>query len=185
MPTPILIYWNPLRRTRFLRSRDRPLQDFFSFIEAPQRGGGSSPGRTRPPSPGLTPIPLGRQRRGQTRGTDIDSEGRRGGEPDPDDVNGDRTGKDILPAYEVKGGPPNYSRFLAVDLGTGTNARLQVTETVPVEMSPQSQPPEAGSEVSNLPVQASPLPDIQLPTPPPPSYSPEMPTNHSDGPPPG
>ena len=33
---------------------------------------------------------------------------------DTNDVNGGVTEKDVLPAYEFKGGPPNYSQPLAV-----------------------------------------------------------------------
>ena len=127
----------------------------------------------------MAPISLDRRGRGQTRATDTDSEGRRGGRPDSDDPNGDVTEGDLLPAYEVKGGPPNYKQFLAVDLGTGTNARLQISETLPVGTSLQPQSPGASPETTNPSVQTNPPPDIQLPRPPPPSYCPEMSTTHS------
>jgi len=140
-------------RVRFLQARGRPLHDFFTFIEA---------------SPNGTGLPLNQQRTGPTRAEDIDSEGRRVGGPDPDDANGSITEKDILPAYEVKGGPPNYKQLLGVDLGAEANARSQFTETAPVEMLPQSRPVETGSG----PTHPSPIPDIQPPRPPPPSYIP-------------
>jgi len=119
----------------------------------------------------LTPIPPDRQRIGRTRAIDTDSEGRRLGGPDPDDTNGDVTEKDILPAYEVKGGPPNYSQLLAVDLGTATNARLQDTEAVAIGTLPRSQLVETSPRTTNPPTQPSPGLDIQLPHPPPLSYS--------------
>ena len=103
---------------------------------------------------------------------DTDSQGRRLGGPDPDDTNGDVIEKDILPAYEVKGGPPNYSQFLAVDLGTATNARLQDAETVAVGTLPRSQRVETSSGTTNPLTQPSPGLYIQLPHPPPLSYSP-------------
>ncbi|KAF9781200.1 hypothetical protein BJ322DRAFT_1079601 [Thelephora terrestris] len=154
-------------RSFFLRVRNRPLRDFFAFIEAPQQRGSSA----RPSPGGLTPIPLGQRRRVLTRAADVDSGGRRGGRPDPDDA-GSLTEKDVLPAYEIKGGPPNYSQFLAVNLGTSTNARLQITETVPVGAS-QSQSLETSSNPS---VQTG--LDVPLPPLPPPSYSPAPVTNH-------
>jgi hypothetical protein len=135
-----LIHWGPICRIQFLRTRNRPLRDFFTFIEAPRQRGDSPPWTTQPNprvrDSGITPIPLTQQSRGRTRATDIDSEGRRVGGPDPDDAHGDGTEKDVLPAYDVKGGPPKYGQFLAVDLGTGTNARLQITETAPVGALP-------------------------------------------------
>jgi len=152
-------------RARFLRARGRPLHDFFTFIEAP-------------PSSGL---PLNQQRIGTTRAADIDSEGRRVGGPDPDDANGNVTEKDVLPAYEVKGGPPNYNQFLGVDSGTGANARSQITETVPVETRPQSQPVETGSGSTNLPTHPSPVSGLQPPRPPPPSYIPATATADASG----
>ena len=63
-----------------------------------------------------------------------------GDQRSPDDVRGDGTKEDVFPAYDVEGGPPKYGLFLAVDLGTGTNARLQITETVPVGALPQRSP---------------------------------------------
>jgi len=164
-------------RVRFLRARNRPLRDFFTFIEAPQQRESSAPWSMRPNlrsrGSGLTPIPLGRQRVGRTRATDIDSGGRRLGGPDLDDTNGDVTEKDVLPAYEVKGSPPNYSQFLAIDLGTATNTRLQVTETAAVGTTfPRSQPVETGSGTTNSSTQPSPGLDFQLPHPPPFSYNP-------------
>ena len=160
-------YWC---RVRFLRARGRPLQDFFSFIEAPPAGGWSpSTQRWRQTR---SEIPLDQQRAGTIRATDIDSEGRRVGGPDPDDINGDVTEKDALPAYEVKGGPPNYNHFLDIDLGTGTNPRLQTTETMPVGTVPQPQLVEPGSETTNPPTHPSPASVIQPPRPPPPSYNP-------------
>jgi hypothetical protein len=158
---------NRLHRSFFLRVRNRPLRDFFAFIEAPQQRGSSA----RPSPGGLTPIPLGQRRRVLTRAADVDSGGRRGGRPDPDDASS-LTEKDVLPAYEIKGGPPNYSQFLAVNLGTSTNARLQITETVPVGAS-QSQSLETSSNPS---VQTG--LDVPLPPLPPPSYSPAPATNH-------
>lgn len=115
------------------------------------------------------PVPLNRQRDGRTRATDIDPEGRRAGGPDLDGANGDGTEKDILPAYEIKGGPPNY---LAVDLGGGTNPRLQITETVAAGTLPPSQPVETSSGATDPSTQPSPAPGGQLPRPPPPSYIP-------------
>jgi len=158
-----------VRRARFLRARDRPLQDFFSFIEAPstqqQTGSGS--------------IPLNQQRTGRTRARDIDSEGRRVGGPDPDDTNGDVTEKDVLPAYEVKGGPPIYNQSSDVDLGTRTDARLQTTaEPVPAGTFPQSQPVETGSGSTNPSTHPSPVLDVQPPRPPPPSYIPVTAATH-------
>lgn len=184
---PILIHRNRVCRMRFLQARNRPLRDFFTFIEAPQQRGASTPWSIRPNpqtrDSGLTPIPPNRQGRVRTRATDIDSEGRRAGGPDPDDANGDVTEKDVLPAYEVKVGPPNYSQFLAVDLGTGTNARLQITETVPVGTFPQSRLVETSSGATNLPIQPSPALDVQLPHPPSPSYSPVTATTRPTTPP--
>jgi len=173
---PILICWGRACRIRFLRARNRPLRDFFTFIEAPQQRGSPSPWSMRPNlrsrGSGLTPIPLGRQRVGRTRATDIDSEGRRLGGPDLDDTNGDVTEKDVLPAYEVKGSPPDYSQFVAIDLGTATNTRLQVTEAVAVDTFPRSQPVETSSGTTNLSTQPRPGLDVQLPHPPPFSYNP-------------
>jgi len=161
---------------RFLRARNRPLRDFFVFIEAPQQRGDSSRWPIRPNprtrDSGLTPAPLNRQRRERARAEDIDREGRRVGGPDPDDANGDVTEKDVLPAYDVKGGPPNYNQFLAVGLGSGTNARLQITETMPVGTSPRPHPVGAHSETTNPSPQLNPALIAQLPRPPPPSYSP-------------
>lgn len=171
--TPILTLRNRLCRTLFLRARGRPLRDFFAFIEAPQQRGGLPQGSIQPNYCGLTHIPPNRETRGQTSAADTDPEGRREGVPDPDDTNGDHTGRDVLPAYEVKGGPPNYNQFLAVDLGTGTNARLQVTGTV----SPQSQ--SLGVR-SGTPPQISPTLDARLPRPPPPSYCPGLAASHPD-----
>ena len=158
-------------RARFLRARNRPLRDFFAFIEAPQPRGGSS-SWSIPRNGGLAPITFNHQREGRTRAIDIDSEGRRVGGPDPDDPDGDVMEKDILPAYEVKGGPPNYGQPVAVDLGTGTNARLQVTETVLVGTFPQSQLAETSSGTTNPSTQPSPPSNVQLPHLPPPSYAP-------------
>ena len=169
-----------IHRALFLRARNRPLRDFFTFIEAPRQARGSSQGPMRPSPDVSTSMPSNRQGRERARATDIDSGGRRGGGPDPDDTNGDFTEKDILPAYEVKGGPPNYNRFLAVDLGTSTNARLQITETVPVGRSPQSQLLEASSGTTNPSVQTSSTLDVRLPHPPPPSYSPATTANQLD-----
>jgi len=166
-------------RVLFLRGSNRPLREFFACIEAPQRGG-SSQGSMRPGPVDLALTPLNRQGRERTQATDIDPEGRRGGGPDPDDTSGDLTGKEILPAYEVKGGPPNYSQLLAVDLGTSTNARLEITETMPVGRSPRSQSLEAYSGTSNFPAQTNPTLVVQLPHPPPPSYIPGSVVSHSD-----
>ena len=95
------------------------------------------------------------------------------GGPDLDDANGDVTEKEALPAYDVKGGPPNYGQISAVDLGTSTNPGTQVTGTMPVGMALlQSQPVEIGSGTTNLSTQQNPGLDVQLPHPPPPSYSP-------------
>lgn len=135
------------------------------------------------PRPGpldLALMPSDRQTRERTQATDIDSEGRRGGGPDPDDPNGDLTEKDVLPAYEVKGGPPNYSQFLAVDLGTSTNARLQITETVPVGRSQSLELLEPRSGTSDQSVQTSPVLDVRLPHLPPPSYGPGTATSNPD-----
>lgn len=162
-----------MRRIQFLRARNRPVGDFFTFIEAPQQQGGSlTRPNTRSRDSGLRPIPFDQQRRGGARATDVDSQGRRLGGSDPDDVNGDVTEKDVLPAYEVKGGPPNYSQFLAVNLRTDANTSLQVTSTAPVGTSPQSRPVEASSRTTNSSTQPSLGFDVQLPPPPPPSYSP-------------
>ena len=183
----ILIRWGRVRRVRFLRARNKPLRDFFAFIEAPQPRAGSPPWpmrlnpRTR--DSGLTSIPFHYQRRGRTRATDVDSEGRRAGGPDPDDTNGDVTEKDVLPAYEVKGGPPNYGQPLAVDSRTGTNARLQVTETVPIGTFPQSQLAETSSGTTNPSTRPSPPSGVQLPHLPPPSYTPGTATTRSTTPP--
>jgi len=155
-------------RVRFLRSRGRPLHDFFAFIEARPTEGG---------------LPLNQQRMATTRAADIDSEGRRVGGPDPDDVNGNVTEKDVLPAYEVKGGPPNYNQVLDVDLGTGTNASSQITETLPAETIHQLQPVETGSGSTVPPTHPSPVSDVQLPRPPPPSHIPVTPTTHHTTPP--
>ena len=62
---------------------------------------------------GLSSTPPDRQGRGLTCGIDTDPEGRQGGGPNPDDFNGDQK-KDVLPAYEYKGGPPNYNKFLCI-----------------------------------------------------------------------
>ena len=157
-------------RVRFLQARGRPLHDFFTFIEAAPTGGPSQTGGG---------LPLNQQRIGTTHAADIDSEGRRVGGPDPDDANGNVTEKDVLPAYEVKGGPPNYNHFLGVDLGTGANARSQVTETAPAETFPQSRPVETSSG-STPP---SPVSDVQPPLPPPPAYIPVPATaNHTTPP---
>jgi len=158
-----------VRRIQFLRARNRPLRDFFTFIEAPHQREGLSAWSTRP-----TPIPLGRQRVARTYATDVDSEGRRLGGPDPDDVNGDVTEKDVLPAYEVKGGPPNYSQFLAVNPGTDTNTGLQITGTASVETS---------SQTANSSTQPSPGLHLQLPAPPLPSYNPVSATTRPTMPP--
>lgn len=115
---------------------------------------------------------------GRTRATDVDSEGRRAGGPDPDDANSDITEKDAPPAYEFKGGPPDYGQFLAVDLGTGTNARLQITETVPVGTYPQSQLVGTSSGATNPSTQLNPALGVQLPHPPPPSYTPTKAATH-------
>ncbi|KAL5498284.1 hypothetical protein ACEPAH_2424 [Sanghuangporus vaninii] len=50
-----------------------------------------------------------RRSRGAARGADIDAYGRRGGQPDADDRDGDD--KEELPAYEsvAVGGPPRYA----------------------------------------------------------------------------
>ena len=159
-----------MHRSLFLRVRGRPLREFFAFIEAPQQRGSSSQSSTRP-------NPSGGRRRVLTRAADVDSEGRREGGRDADDAEGNLTEKDLLPAYEVKGGPPNYSQFLAVDLGTSTNARLQITEAMPVGTS-QSQLVETSSGTSDLPAQTRPVLGIPLPHLPPPSYSPATVTNH-------
>lgn len=108
---------------------------------------------------------------GRTRATNIDPEGRRRGGPDPDDyASGNLTEKDTLPAYEVKGGPPNYSRFLAVGLGTSPNTRSQITETAPVGTSPSQfvgvSPGTAHQTTPGL--------NVQVLHPPPPSYNPAM-----------
>lgn len=101
------------------------------------------------------------------------------GGPDLDDTNGDVTEKDVLPAYEVKGSPPNYSQLMAVDLGTATNTRLQVTETVVVGTTfPRSQPVETSSGTTNSSTQPSHGSDVQLPHPPPFSYNPISATIH-------
>lgn len=171
----MLIHWGCVCRAQFLRANNRPLRDFFSFIEAPQRRGLSPPSirpNFQPRESGLTPIPLQQQRRGRTHATDVDSEGRRLGGPDPDDFNGDVTEKDVLPAYEIKGGPPNYNQFLAVDPGADTNGRSQITETALIETFPRPQLVEAGSRTIYSPNQPTPGLNIQLPRPPPPSYSP-------------
>ena len=169
-------------RMRFLRVRNRPLRDFFTFIEAPQqRGDVPSPWSTRPnpqTREGLTPVPFNQRRRGITRATDIDSEGRRQGGPDPDDPNADVTEKDVLPAYEVKGGPPNYGQFPAVDSGTDPNSRLQTTETVSVGTFSRSQLAESSSGITNPSTQLSPASDVHLSLPLPPSYSPATATIH-------
>ena len=148
-----LIHRRRVCRMRFLRVRNRPLRDFFTFIEAPQqRGDVPSPWSTRPnpqTREGLTPVPFNQRRRGITRATDIDSEGRRQGGPDPDDANADITEKDVLPAYEVKGGPPNYGQF----------SRSQLAET--------------SSGVTNPSTQLNPASGVHLSLPLPPSYSPE------------
>ena len=162
-------------RIRFLRGRNRPVRDFFTFIEAPQQRGSLSPWSMRPNlrsrGSGLTPIPPVRQRIGRARATDTDFEGRRLGGPDPDDTNSDATEKDVLPAYEVKGSPPNYSQFSAVDLGMATNPRLQATETVTVGTFPRSQLVETSSGTTNPSTQPRSGLDVQLPHPPPLSYS--------------
>jgi len=182
-----LTHWVRVRRARFLRAHNRPLRDFFVFIEAPQQSGGSSPWSIRPNSrardSGLTPMSLNLQRIGRTRATDIDSEGRRAGGPDPDDVNSDIMEKDVLPAYEVEGGPPDYGQFLAVDLGTGTNTRLQMTETVPVGPYPQSHLVGTSSGTMDPPTQLDPALDVQLPHPPLPSYTPAKAITHPITPP--
>lgn len=166
-------------RTIYLRARNRPLGDFFTFLEAPQQGGGPSQGPTQPIPDNITLIPPASQRRERTHATDIDSEGRRGGGPDPDNAIGDLTEKDVLPAYEVKGGPPNYGQFVAVDLGTSTNASLQATETVPAQRSPQSsQLLEASPGTSYPSIQTSSVLGVWLPPPPPPSYNPGTPPGH-------
>jgi len=153
-------------RIRFLRARNRPLQDFFTFIEAPRQID-SSPwsirSNPRAQDRRLSRTPTGGQRRGRTRAADTDRDGRRGGGPDPDDANGDATEKDALPPYEVKGGPPNYGQFLAVDTRISANARPRIAETL--------------SETTNPLTQPCPAPDTQpeLPHPPPPSYNPVTP----------
>jgi len=145
-----------ISRVLFLRAGHRPLRDFFTVIEAPHQRAGPPQALTRPTPNNATTTPPVRQGREPTRGTDVDSEGRRGGGPDPDDANGDLTEKDVLPAYEVKGGPPNYIQ------------------------SPQPQSLGAREGTSNPSVQASPILDIQLPSPPPPSYNPGTVTSHPD-----
>jgi hypothetical protein len=173
---PLLICWGRVCRIRFLRGRNRPVRDFFNFLEAPQQRGSLSSWSTRPNlqsrGSGLTSIPPDRQRIGRTRATDIDSEGRRLGGPDPDYTDGGVAEKDVLPAYEVKGSPPNYSRFWAVDLGTATNARPQASETVATGTFPQSSLVETSSGTTNQSTQQSPGLDVQLPHPPPLSHSP-------------
>jgi hypothetical protein len=111
---------------------------------------------TQPTPNNVTTTPPVRQGREPTRGTDVDSEGRRRGGPDPDDANGDLAEKDVLPAYEVKGGPPNYNQ------------------------SPQPQTLGACEGTSNPSVQTGPILDVQLPSPPPPSYSPGTVISHPD-----
>ena len=180
---PILIYRGRLCRMRFLRARNRPLRDFFTFIEAPQQRGSLPPWSMRPNfrsrDSGLTPISPGRQRIGRTRAADTDHEGRRLGGPDPDDTNGDATEKDALPAYEVKGSPPNYSQFVAVDLGRATNPRLRDTETVVVGTFPRSQAVETSSGTTNPSTRSSPGLDVQLPHPPPLLHTPASATTRS------
>ena len=148
--------WNHWLRTLYLRARNRPLRDFFAFIEAPPQRRGSS----------RLSIPLDRRGMGRTRATDIDPEGRRRGGPDPDDASGNLTEKDTLPAYEVKGGPPNYSQFLAVGLETSASTRSQITETVPVGVSPGTIH------------RTTPGLNVQVPHLPPPSYNPTIVSNH-------
>jgi hypothetical protein len=54
-----------------------------------------------------TALPLSHQSSsGPTRAADVDAEGRRAGARDPDD--GNFNDKDILPAYDTRGGPPRY-----------------------------------------------------------------------------
>ncbi|KAF9646431.1 hypothetical protein BDM02DRAFT_3024539 [Thelephora ganbajun] len=163
-------------RVKFLRARDRPLRDFFTFIEAPKQRGGPSLRLMRPNprtrNSGFALRPLDRQRRGRTRAADTDFEGRRAHGSDSGDTNGNVTGGDVLPSYEVKGGPPNYSQFLIVDPGTGADARSQITEAMPVGTSPRPQLAETGSGIADPSNQPSTTLDVQLPHPPPPSYSP-------------
>lgn len=145
-----------MSRIRFLRARNRPLQDFFTFMEAPRRRGSLSPSSARPGlqsrNSRFTPVPLGLQGSGRGRRADINSGGRQLGGSDPSNASGGLTESDTLPAYEVKGGPPNYAQFLAVDLGMGANAIHQGPG-----MTDQSAQPSHGL-------------DAQLPHPPPPSY---------------
>jgi len=127
-------------------------------MEAPRIRGSPSPPpalpRLQSRGGGSTPIPLGLQGRGRGRSAGINSEGRRLGGPDSSDTSGGATESDILPMYEVKGGPPNYTQFLAVDLGTpGANATFQGPG-----MADQLPRPNPGL-------------DAQLPRPPPPSYT--------------
>lgn len=153
--------------------RGRPLQDFFAFIEAPQQRGSSRLQLQLPAPRRAAPIVRDPQRRGGTNAIDLDFGGRRRGGPDPDDDNGNITGEDVLPGYEVKGGPPEYGRTVTVDLG-GADVRLHITGTTPVGSSHQSQSPETPSEVADSSLQTSHPLDDQLPRPPPPSYTPDM-----------
>lgn len=129
-------------------------------MEAPRRRGGFSPPLPRPRlqsrGGGSTPIPLGLQGRGRGRGAGMDSEGegRRLGGQDSSNASSDVTEGDALPMYEVKGGPPNYTQSLAVDLGTGANGTFQ------------------GPGIADQSAQRNPGLDAQLPRPPPPSYTP-------------
>ena len=107
-----------------------------------------------------------------TCAADVDSEGRRQGGPDPGDTNADVTEKDVLPAYEVKGGPQNCGQFPAVDSGTDTNSRLQTAEATSVGTFSRSQLAETSSGTINPSNQLSPTSDVHLSLPLPPSYSP-------------